>query len=74
MNFKFSNFMAFDSKMMLIEVVDNLMSNKNDKKKSVHLLLKNGRNPPDHARPNGIIRVRALYMHFLDVNKQIQKQ
>ena len=32
MNFKFSNFMAFDSKMMQIEVVDNLISSKNDQK------------------------------------------
>ena len=32
MNFEFSNFMAFDSKMMLIEVVDNLMVSKNDQK------------------------------------------
>ena len=32
MNFEFSNFMAFDSKMMLIELVDNLIFSKNDQK------------------------------------------
>ena len=32
MNFEFSNFMAFDSKMMLIELVDNLILSKNDQK------------------------------------------
>ena len=32
MNFKFSNFMAFDSKMILIEAVDNLIRSKNDQK------------------------------------------
>ena len=32
MNFEFSNFMAFDSKMMLMEVVDNLIFSKNDQK------------------------------------------
>ena len=32
MNLEFSNFMAFDSKMMLIELVDNLIFSKNDQK------------------------------------------
>jgi len=32
MNFEFSNFMAFDSKMMLIELVDKLIFSKNDQK------------------------------------------